>query len=221
LNQRKKGRQIAMLRMLKRGTYLKLMAAFSAIFVMMLAVPIAHGGRWSGTDPIVDVNGQRINVYIEWPTEHNCDVGDINITILLPLLGDSNFVGESSDRFRCPEGGRNTVRTYTQLQQGMVEMVNVIGLLESSDSQLSQNLDLSKDGGLLGGSLLGGTVDGLVGLTSSTLEGDLEAFPVRMYVYRNGELVSKCSGMSNLPIECLPTTTSSIPLVNGLLGGLF
>lgn len=67
------------------------------LVVMLAAVGVVYGGgRWSGIDPIVDVNGHRINVEIDVPPDQWCNIdGDILVTINVPDLDNATFISES------------------------------------------------------------------------------------------------------------------------------
>ena len=81
---------------------LKLMAGLGAVLVMFAAVPVVHGGMsWTGIDPIFNVNGHQFNVWIEWPSQYDCDIEEIEVEVKVPSDFDYEFVSESSEDLGC------------------------------------------------------------------------------------------------------------------------
>ena len=74
-----------------------LLGPTALLLVMMLAVPIAHGGvLWSGIDPIFRVADHQFNVRIEYPSQYDCSIdGDIKVVVKVPKSVDHVFLSES------------------------------------------------------------------------------------------------------------------------------
>ncbi len=138
-------------------------------------------------DPEVRVNGQKVNVWVEWPTEMTCAVEDIKVQVLVPLLANVQLVSESSEVFPCPDGTTRRLQTHTTILRGLVKTINVSATVESLDA--SAQLGLSLDGGLS---------------LSTSLDAEVNEFPVNMRVYKNYSIIRECTGLSNLAVECLP-----------------
>ncbi|MCH8109221.1 MAG: hypothetical protein IIB15_03750 [Chloroflexi bacterium] len=100
----------------KRG--LKWMTGASMLLVLMLVTTVAYGGgRFSGIDPIVYVDGDRINVWVEWPEEYTCELdGLIDFEIKHSKKSEVQFVSESIDDFTCGDGSFITIETQTDLR---------------------------------------------------------------------------------------------------------
>ena len=99
----------------------KWISGFVAVLILMLAVPVVsgHGGRWSGMDPEIRFNGQTLNVVVEWPEHHTCEIdGEIDIKVEVDKKAHVIFIGESSGTFEC-EGGTEeiTLKTMTVLKE--------------------------------------------------------------------------------------------------------
>ena len=85
------------------------LAAVTGVLLLMGIIPLsmeAHGQKWSGTDPRLEVNGQQLNVRVEWRRGYACDIsGPIDVRIVLPAGSEYTFIGESADRFDCDGDG--------------------------------------------------------------------------------------------------------------------
>lgn len=169
---------------------IKLLAGASAIMAALVVAPVVYGGgRWSGMDPELRVNGEKVNVWVEWPTDMTCEVGNIKVQVLAPLLANVQLVSESSGSFTCPDGTTRRLETHTTIEKALVKAINVSATVESLD--LSAQASLSLDGGL--------SLD-------TSLNAEVSEFPVNVRVYKNDTPVRDCTGMSNLPVECPPFT---------------
>ncbi len=133
--------------MLKSFRTLKILGVISALLVVMVAAGVAHGGgRWSGIDPVLRVNGDRINIWVEWPTEHTCDIKDMDVLAVVPLLADAELVAESAERFRCDNGRKITLQTNTSMIQASV-LVSSVSAFVKSDKVFPVRLKVSMNGG--------------------------------------------------------------------------
>lgn len=122
----------------------------------------ARGGRWSGIDPEIRVNGQQVNVRVEWPTRYNCTVEETKVRFLVPKDSDHALIAESNDLLQCNDGGFTRLETESRIDEKFDHnMVSVRAKVKASES-----------------------------------------FPVRVFVYLNGELAAKCGGYSNGEIRC-------------------
>ena len=97
---------------------LKWMTGASMILVLMLVTTVAYGGgRFSGIDPIVYVDGDRINIWAEWPEEYTCELdGLIDFEIKHSKKSEVEFVSESIDDFDCGDGSSTTIWTQSELK---------------------------------------------------------------------------------------------------------
>lgn len=167
---------------------IKWLAGASAMVLALAVVPVVYGGgRWSGMDPELRVNGQKVNVWVEWPTDMTCAVEDIKVLVLVPLLVDVQLVSESSELITCPDGTTKSLQTHTTIQRALVKAVNVSATVESLDASAQLGLSLDDDLSL-----------------STSLDAEVNEFPVNMRVYKNDSLTRECTGLSNLAVECLP-----------------
>lgn len=81
-----------------------------SIMVILLAIvgPVAAGVKWSGIDPIFELDDHVVNVRIEFPTEYACDIdGRIRVKVTVPTGTDVNFITESGGSINgCRVGTR-------------------------------------------------------------------------------------------------------------------
>ena len=102
----------------------KWLVGVSAVLVLMAAIPLtseAHGRRWSGADPAFTVNGQDVNIFVEWENGHACDIrGPVHVKVVMPRGSDYVFLGESEDAFDCDGDGESdvVVTTDTKVREG-------------------------------------------------------------------------------------------------------
>jgi hypothetical protein len=83
--------------MMKIGR-LKWMIGVAAVFVLLLSVPATTeaGRRYSGADPILMLDGHKINISVEWPSDHDCNItGPIKIEAVVPKGMGYEFDSES------------------------------------------------------------------------------------------------------------------------------
>lgn len=69
------------------------------MMVILLAIvgPVAAGVKWSGIDPMFELNGQRVNVNIIYPSEFDCSIdGPISVEVKVPAGTVVKFFTESS-----------------------------------------------------------------------------------------------------------------------------
>ncbi len=70
-----------------------------SMMVILVAIvgPVAAGVKWSGIDPIFELNGQRVNVRIDYPSEFDCSIdGAIPVRVTIPAGTDVKFFTEST-----------------------------------------------------------------------------------------------------------------------------
>lgn len=97
----------------------KWMIAASMMLVVLAGVSVVHGGgRWSGVDPEFTVDESYINVWVEWPEEHTCNLDEtIEFEIKYGKKAKVKFVAESKDSFECSDGSTTTIKTNTNLKK--------------------------------------------------------------------------------------------------------
>ena len=95
---------------------LKWTAGALMFLVMLMAVPIVQGGgRFSGIDPEVLVNRDKINVYIEWPEHLTCNIhGLIDVNFLYPEDAKVQLTFESHKKFQCDTAPNGFVVAHTK-----------------------------------------------------------------------------------------------------------
>ncbi|MCI0438808.1 MAG: hypothetical protein L0177_06710 [Chloroflexi bacterium] len=132
----------------QKMTALRWLVAVVALVGTLAAVTglAQAGGRWSGIDPELRVNGDRINIWVEWPTEYTCDIEDMDVLAVVPLLADAELVAESAEKFRCDNGRRVTLQTNTSLVQASV-LVSSVSAVVKSDKVFPVRLKVSMNGG--------------------------------------------------------------------------
>jgi len=75
---------------------LKLFVGISALMLLVLSVGVAHGGgRWSGIDPVVMVDGHKMNILVSATNKDWCDLDYVDVRLILPQGSDYTFMGES------------------------------------------------------------------------------------------------------------------------------
>jgi hypothetical protein len=159
---------------------LKLSIVLTVWLLMMVTVPNAEAGvKWSGMDPDIFIDGVRVSVYTEWPSDMTCNLNNIRFFVLVPLGSEVNYE-ESEETFECEDGTQITHRTQTEVIHGLVSAVNVASLVETIDLEVSLSVLQLQLG---------------IGISE---------FPTRVLVSKNGTLIRQCSGYTNTPVECLP-----------------
>ena len=112
---------------------LKLMAGVAAVLVMFAAVPVVYGGvSWTGIDPIFIVNGHQFNVWIEWPSQYDCDIEEIEVTVRVSADMYYEFVSESSEDLGC--GSLTSTNTKVKFDDNGDNKVKVKGEVESDET---------------------------------------------------------------------------------------
>ncbi len=127
---------------------LKLMAALSVIVVVFASASVAYGGlRWAGFDPELMVNGDQVNIYVEWPASYTCDVDDVHVVVSVPRGTDVTLVGESFSNFDC-NGEAFFVESDTQIvTHGKKNAIKVMATVES-DERFPVRLQVFENGQL-------------------------------------------------------------------------
>jgi hypothetical protein len=126
-------------------------AIIAAAFVVALA-PVtseAHGKRWSGIDPRLEINGELLNVRVEWEEGRECDInGPIQIEVLVPARSNVKFLGESVERFDCNGDGmpETSLATNTLIKESIrPRRVIVTAMVESPGERFRTRLELYKN----------------------------------------------------------------------------
>lgn len=130
---------------------LKWLIAASAVLVIAAAVPTTSeaGRRWSGADPVFKVNGHDLNIWVQWETEHTCDIkGPINVVVAMPHDAKYEFIEESNEKFDCDGDGRADTRitTNTVVREYRGDKVVVGALFNAPDIRFQTGLEVQKDG---------------------------------------------------------------------------
>jgi len=122
---------------------LKWIVGALVVVVALTSVSVAHGGgRWRGADPELKVNGNTINVWVEWPEEFTCEIADdIDIKIEIDKKAEVVFIGESSEIFDCLEDDDDSndddevnVRTITELKDSKKKgIIKIKGKLHGTE----------------------------------------------------------------------------------------
>ena len=159
------------------------------MLVLVISAGVVHGGgRWSGIDPEVLVDGEKINVYIEWPQGQSCNIdGDIDVDFWYPKGADAQLVfeSESYDEFPCLGSGNSSL-----IEDGFITVLTKTNLKEGTESDPNQG-----------------------GIMVSAKVNTAETMPVTIKVYRNTELVDGkpvgdpiqvCNGFSDDFVFCEP-----------------
>ena len=95
---------------------LKWMVAVSALLVLVATAPVVSAGRrWSGIDPVLQVNGDRFNISVFWPEEFDCYIDGIDFTVTVPRGADAEVLDESKGKFACGDGEYNEIETDTDI----------------------------------------------------------------------------------------------------------
>ena len=69
-----------------------------AMMVILLTIvgTVAAGVKWSGIDPMFELDNHMVNVRIEFPSEFDCSInGPIEVKVKVPTGTDVNFIDES------------------------------------------------------------------------------------------------------------------------------
>ena len=75
---------------------LKLLVGISALMMLVLSAGVAHGGgRWSGIDPVVMVDGHKMNILVSATNKDWCELESVDVKLILPQGSDYTFMGES------------------------------------------------------------------------------------------------------------------------------
>ncbi len=93
----------------------------------------AKGSRLSGIDPEMTVNGQKLNVRVEWSTRHNCTVEETEVRFLVPKDSDHALTTESSELLPCVGGGFALIETQSNIEERYdYDMVSVKAEVKAS-----------------------------------------------------------------------------------------
>ncbi len=92
---------------------LKLLAGISALMMLVMSVGVAHGGgRWSGIDPVVMVDGHKMNILVSATNKDWCELDYVDVRLILPQGSDYTFMGESY--YGSADCAVSTVTTVTE-----------------------------------------------------------------------------------------------------------
>lgn len=131
---------------MRRLRRLKWLSIVSAIMVMLLAVPVVDGGRrWTGSDPVIRYGGHTVNIWVEWPSEHNCDIqGPIYLQYNAP---GARLVSDSSVGSGCNNGSNNVIRTQSVVNDsGEIGQFQIVDVAVDAAQPFPINLVIRVDG---------------------------------------------------------------------------
>ena len=103
--------------------------ALSMMIVLLASTTVVYGGlRWTGIDPELDINGEKVNVTVFWPKEYTCEVFRyVKFKVQVPAGSVVSF-DESTGTFDCDNGFTNTIETETHVvKRGRRNVVKVTG----------------------------------------------------------------------------------------------
>lgn len=132
--------------MTKGSKRLKWATVLPAILIMVFSVTAVYGGlRWSGIDPVVNLDDHTLNITAQWHSETLCSVNsDILIDVYHPAGVYANVVTESTAECEV-DGELVEVSTVTNTHVTNSNKVTVTGLV-SSDTNMPARLLLDLDG---------------------------------------------------------------------------
>ena len=143
--------------MLKRIRSLKWMVAPAALMLLLLSVPVVHGGgRWSGIDGSVPVytltnelgvNGHVLSAEVKFPQLNTCSISDVFVTVTVPKGTDVALMSEGSGTFDCHDGNFATLQTHTTVNFANVKGVVVSAFVAASES-FTMELAVYKNGSM-------------------------------------------------------------------------
>ena len=143
--------------MLKRIRNLKWMVVPAALMLLLLSVPVVHGGgRWSGIDGSVPVytltnelavNGHVLNAEVKFPQINTCSISDVFVTVTVPKGTDVVLTSEGSGTFDCHDGNFATFQTHTTINYAKVNGVKVSAMGAASETFITE-LAVYKNGAL-------------------------------------------------------------------------
>ena len=103
----------------RRGTRRWLIRAIVPVLALAALLPsmVSAWMSWSGIDPVLKLStGEKVSIYLEWPTEMTCSIDDddkIDVEVTLPRNVKAKVLFESSDDFGCVR-----LKTDTDVEQG-------------------------------------------------------------------------------------------------------
>ncbi len=180
---------------------LKLLSALFAFAVFLAGGSVVYGGlSWTGMDPEILVDGQKFNVYVEWPEGDVCLIdGPIDVDFWYPKGTDANhieveLVMETDASFPCDHSSNSSLVD----ENGMIHVLSKTNLKDGTESD-------SNEGGIL------------LAVKVNTSE----QMPVRAYLYHNspgldengkplGTPVQLCEGFSDDFVFCDPLPFDSV-----------
>ena len=122
--------------MLKRMKSLRAIAGLSAMLLLVLFMSAsqadARGGRWSGIDPEILINGHTINVYVGWYEDDTCLIEDVFVEFSIPDGTEAVLVAESNDTFGCDNNPSVTLVTQSSIYDGEKAQIVVEANVETS-----------------------------------------------------------------------------------------
>ena len=130
--------------MFKKIRSLKWLVAPAALMLLLLSVPVVHGGgRWSGIDGSVPVytltnelavNGHVLNAEVKFPQLNTCSISDVFVTVTVPKGTDVALMSEGSGTFDCHDGNFVTLQTHTTINYAKVKGVKVAAIVAASET---------------------------------------------------------------------------------------
>ena len=128
---------------------LKWMVVVSALLVLVATAPVVSAGRrWSGIDPVLQVNGDRFNITVFWPEEFDCYIDGIDFTVTVPRGADAEVLDESIDTFLCGDDEFNEIETDTEIiyHRGRGKMVNISAYVDAEGERFPIRVLVARDG---------------------------------------------------------------------------
>lgn len=125
-------------------------AVMAVLALSVLTIPTASAGhRWSGMDPAIEINGELMNVWVEWDG-HTCDIqGPIETVIVVPRGADYKFLGESGEGFDCDHDGTidTKLATNTLIVEGKHPTSTMVGSkVNAPDFRFRTGVKIYKNG---------------------------------------------------------------------------
>lgn len=106
----------------------------STMLVLVASTTVVYGGlRWTGIDPELDINGNKVNVAVFWPDEYTCSLDEqVYFRVQVPRGAEVSFE-ESDGTFDCDDGS-TTVETMTKIvYKGKRDILRVTGYVGADE----------------------------------------------------------------------------------------
>ncbi len=95
---------------------LKWMVIPSALMLLLLSMGVVNaGGRWSGIDPVLIIDGETVNIWIEWEEKNTCLVDSVDVFVEVPEGMSVELISESAETFACDRDFAYNISTLTTL----------------------------------------------------------------------------------------------------------